>query len=83
MFDSGAKPNIIQLSALRDDIYIYTSNPSLIRGVSEQNISTLGTTMIKLADLLTKFAVVNDHFPISTNASSKSCIEVKLENGET
>ncbi|KOC59990.1 hypothetical protein WH47_10118 [Habropoda laboriosa] len=65
MVDRGAEPNLIKISALKEDTRIDRYDKLSIRGVTHERVSTLGSAYLTLYKMPLKFHVVPDSFPIN------------------
>jgi len=69
LIDSGAEMNLIKISALDGQVVVNEREKRTIKGINEIPIFTIGTVVttmqIKAVDVLIKFDVVFNDFPIT------------------
>ncbi|VVC26736.1 Integrase, catalytic core,Macro domain,Retropepsins,Zinc finger, CCHC-type,Ribonuclease H- [Cinara cedri] len=69
LIDTGADLNIIKINVLQDDVMVSDSKIYKLQGISDQLVSTLGSTTLNVSInnkvYETEFHVVNSNFPIN------------------
>lgn len=71
LIDTGADISIIKVSLLEDDAEIMCNTKKIIKGISEEPVTTIGTknliVTLKDKEIIHPFQVVYDNFPLRSN----------------
>ena len=70
--DTGAEPNLIKVSMLKEGTVINAKDRSTLQGITERQVKTLGSTQMKISEKAMEFHVVPDSFPIATEGLLKT-----------
>ena len=64
LIDTGADINVIKLNALREDITVDVRDSIEMRGITDERIETLGTTIVAILGQPILFYAVRSNFSI-------------------
>lgn len=67
MIDTGADKNVIKLNALHEDVTVDVRDSVEMRGITDERMETLGTTIVAILDQPVLFHVVRPNFPIHSD----------------
>ena len=66
MLDTGAEPNLIKVSKVKEGTAINAKDRLTLQGITEGRVETLGSTQDRISGKGVEFHVVPDSFPITT-----------------
>ena len=66
MLDTGAEPNLIKFSTLKEGTVINAKDRLTLQGITEERVETLGSTQVEISGRPVEFHIVPDSLPITT-----------------
>ena len=66
MLDTGAEPNLIKVSKVKEGTAINAKDRLTLQGITEGRVETHGSTQVRISGKSVEFYVVPDSFPITT-----------------